>query len=202
LNEPRESNRRWVLLARILRPRGNKGEVIAELLTDFFARLATLKQIYLRKADQEPRLAELQKFWIDRNHPGMGVFHFVACATISDAEKLRGFEILLPIEQRVALPSGQYFVTDLIGCTVFEVPVETTKLSSPACAMEEAPRVLGTVSDVFFTGENVAGTPILQVETSRGELLIPLAEDICRHIDVGGRRIEVNLPEGLSNVND
>jgi 16S rRNA processing protein RimM len=202
LNEPRESNRRWVLLARILRPRGNKGEVIAELLTDFFARLATLKQIYLRKADQEPRLAELQKFWIDRNHPGTGVFHFVACATISDAEKLRGFEILLPIEQRVALPSGQYFVTDLIGCTVFEVPVETTKLSSPACAMEEAPRVLGTVSDVFFTGENVAGTPILQVETSRGELLIPLAEDICRHIDVGGRRIEVNLPEGLSNVND
>jgi len=202
LNEAGEPNRRWVVLARILRPRGNKGEVVAELLTDFPARFSTLKQVHLRKADEEPRLAELQKFWIDRNHPGMGVFHFVACATISDAEKLRAFEILLPLEQRVALPSGQYFVTDLIGCTVFERPAETTKLSSPACAMEEAPRVLGTVSDVFFTGENVAGTPILQVETSRGELLIPLAEDICRRIDVGGKRIEVNLPEGLSDVND
>lgn len=202
MNESGEPNRHWVLLARVLRPRGNKGEVVAQLLTDFPARFSTLKQTYLRKAEEEPRLAELQKFWIDRNHPGMGVFHFTESATISDAETLRGFEILLPFEERIALPYGQYFVTDLIGCTVFDVPAEAAKLSSPACAMEEAPRVLGTVKDVFFTGESVAGTPILQVETSRGELLIPLAEDICTRIDIAGRRIEVKLPEGLSDVND
>jgi 16S rRNA processing protein RimM len=191
-----------VLVARILRPRGNKGEVVAELLTDFPARFSTLRQIYLRKADEEPHVTELQKFWIDRNHPGMGVFHFAKSATISDAEKLRDFEILLPFEERVALPSGQYFVTDLIGCTVFDIPTEITKLSSAACAMEEAPRVLGTVKDVFFTGESVAGTPVLQVESFRGELLVPLAEDICTRIDIAGRRIEVKLPEGLSDVND
>jgi 16S rRNA processing protein RimM len=202
LNEPAEPKRRWVLLAQILRPRGNKGEVIAELLTDFPARLSTQRQIYLRKADEEPRVAELKKFWIDQNHPGMGVFHFAESATISDAETLRGFEILLPFEERVTLPAGRYFVTDLIGCTVFDMPAEGTALSSPACAMEEAPRVLGTVKDVFFTGETVAGTPILQVETSRGELLIPLAEDICTRIDIAGRRIEVQLPEGLSGVNE
>lgn len=202
MNESGEPNRHWVLLARVLRPRGNKGEVVAQLLTDFPARFSTLKQTYLRKAEEEPRLAELQKFWIDRNHPGVGVFHFTESATISDAETLRGFEILLPFEERIALPYGQYFVTDLIGCTVFDVPAEAAKLSSPACAMEEAPRVLGTVKDVFFTGESVAGTPILQVETSRGELLIPLAEDICTRIDIAGRRIEVKLPEGLSDVND
>lgn len=202
MSESAEPKRRWVLVARILRPRGNKGEVVAELLTDFPARFSTLKQIYLRKADEEPRLAELQKFWIDRNHPGMGVFHFAQSATISDAEKLRGFEILLPFEERTVLPSGHYFVTDLIGCTVFDMPTGSATLSSPACAMEEAPRVLGTVKDVFFTGEIVAGTPILQVETSRGELLIPLAEDICTRIDIAGRRIEVRLPEGLSDVND
>jgi 16S rRNA processing protein RimM len=202
LKESGEPKRRWVLLARILRPRGNKGEVVAELLTDFPARFSTLKQVYLRKGDDEPHSAELQKFWMDRNHAGMGVFHFAKSATISDAETLRGFEILLPLEERVALPSGQYFVTDLIGCTVFEMPAHTTKLSSPPCAIEEAPRVLGTVSDVFFSGENVAGTPILQVLTAQGELLIPLAEDICTRVDVGGKRIEVNLPEGLSNVND
>jgi 16S rRNA processing protein RimM len=191
-----------VLVARILRPRGNKGEVVAELLTDFPARFSTLRQIYLRKAGEEPHVTELQKFWIDRNHPGMGVFHFAKSATISDAEKLRDFEILLPFEERVALPSGQYFVTDLIGCTVFDIPTEITKLSSAACAMEEAPRVLGTVKDVFFTGESVAGTPVLQVESFRGELLVPLAEDICTRIDIAGRRIEVKLPEGLSDVND
>jgi 16S rRNA processing protein RimM len=202
LNEPHETEPQWVLLARILRPRGNKGEVVAELLTDSPSRFSNLKQVYLRKADEPPRLAGLQHFWVDRNHPGMGVFHFAESATISDAEKLRGFEILLPLTERVALPSGQYFVTDLIGCTVFDLPTEVAKLSSPACAMEEAPQVLGTVSDVFFTGESVAGTPILQVQTSRGELLVPLAEDICTRIDVQGRRIEVQLPEGLSDVNN
>jgi 16S rRNA processing protein RimM len=203
LNDLHEPKRSWMLVARILRPRGNKGEVIAELLTDFSARFSALKQFYLRKdgGGGEPQSAALQKFWVDRNHPGMGIFHFSGCATISDAEKLRGYEVLLPLEERVSLPSGQYFVTDLIGCTVFELPAGAAKLSSPACAVEEAPRVLGRVSDVFFTGEAVAGTPILQVETSSGELLLPLAEDICKRIDITERRIEVTLPEGLLDVN-
>lgn len=190
-----------MVLARILRPRGNKGEVVAELLTDFPSRFSNLKTIYLRKNDEEPRVTGLRNFWVDQNHPGMGVFHFEGRASISDAEQLHGWAVLLPLEQRVALPAGKYFVTDLIGCTVFELPVESTKLSSPACAMEEAPRVLGTVSDVIFTGEKVAGTPILQVETSGGELLVPLAADICVRIDVAGTRIEVRLPEGLNDLN-
>jgi ribosomal 30S subunit maturation factor RimM len=61
--------------------------------------------------------------------------------------------------------------------------------------------VIGTVRDVFFPGESVAGTPLLQVLTPSGELLIPLAEDICTRIDVGSRRIDVILPEGLQGVN-
>jgi 16S rRNA processing protein RimM len=194
LNELRETNRRWVLVARILRPRGNKGEVVAELLTDFSARFSTLKQIYLRKDDGEPESAALQHFWVDRNHPGMGIFHFSGYTTISEAEKLRGFEVLLRFEERVVLPAGQYFVTDLIGCTVLELPGEAVKPCSPG-------RRLGIVRDVLFTGETVAGTPILQVETPAGELLVPLAEDICKRIDVAGRRIEVWLPEGLGEVN-
>jgi 16S rRNA processing protein RimM len=202
LKPSEEGQQRWVVLARILRPRGNKGEVVAELLTDFPSRFSNLKTMYVRKNDEEPQVTGLQHFWVDRNHPGTGVFHFEARASISDAEQLRGWEVLLPLEERVALPAGTYFVTDLIGCTVFELPVENTKLSSPACAMEEAPRVLGTVSDVMFTGESVSGTPILQVETTQGELLVPLAEDICARIDVASRRIEVRLPEGLNELND
>jgi 16S rRNA processing protein RimM len=201
LNDSDATNREWVLVARVLRPRGNKGEVVAELLTDFSSRFSQLKQVYLRKGDGEPRPAALQHFWVDRNHPTMGIFHFAGSATIGDAEKWREYEVLLPMAERVALPQGQYFVTDLIGCTVFQLSAEAAKLASPACDVETAPQVLGTVRDVFFTGEAVAGTPILQLETAAGELLVPLAEDICQRIDVAGRRIDVRLPEGLADVN-
>jgi 16S rRNA processing protein RimM len=196
-----EAKRRWVQVARILRPRGNKGEVVAELLTDFPERFSNLKQIWCRKDDAEPQVAELQHFWVDRNHPGKGVFHFAGCQTISEAERLRGYEVLLPLEERVRLPAGRYFVTDLIGSTVFEAGETQSKLASPACGLEQAPRVLGTVRDVYFPGEGVAGTPLLRVETANGELLIPLAEDICTLIEITARRIEVRLPQGLGELN-
>jgi len=199
--KPSSEEQAWVQVARIIRPRGNKGEVLAELFTDFPARLSSLLKIYLRGAQDEPRLVGLQNFWVDRNHPEHGIFHFEGCASIDAAEKLRGLDVLLPFADRVKLPAGKYFVSDLIGCSVFENPKVETKLSSPACAMEDAPRVLGTVRDVFFPGEGAAGTPLLQVQTGTGELLVPLAEDICRRIDVAARRIDVTLPEGLSELN-
>jgi len=200
LNSSHQTTQRWLQVARIVRPRGNKGEVAAELFTDFPARLSSLKSIYLRKDDGEPRRVGLRNFWIDRNHPGQGVFHFEGCGSISEAESLRGLDVLLPIEERVELPTGQYYVTDLMGCTVFELPEIAAKLASPACAAAEAPRVLGTVRDVFFPGEGTVGTPLLQVETSAGEVLVPLAEEICTRIDVAARRIEVHLPEGLKDL--
>ena len=196
----RQTTERWVQVAKIVRPRGNKGEVAAELLTDFPERLSSLKCIYLSKDAGEPSRASLQSFWIDRNHPGIGVFHFEGCGSISEAEALRGMGVLLPIEERVQLPAGQYFVTDLMGCTVFEVTKFTAELESPACAAGDVPQALGTVRDVFFPGEEVAGTPLLQVETPGGEVLIPLAAGICTRIDVAGRRIEVRLPEGLTDL--
>ena len=174
-------------VARILRARGNKGEVAAELLTDFPARLSTLRSsLPWHVARQQPEAIGLQRFWIDQNHPGQCVFHFAGSDTISDAEKFRGFDVLLPFAERVQLPAGQYFVTDLIGCTVFELPALESQLSSPACDLEVAPRVLGAVRDVFFPGEGLPGTPLLQVDSPEGELLIPLAEDICTRIDTAG----------------
>jgi len=193
--------RRWVHVARILRPRGNKGEVLAELLTDFPRRFSNLKQIWLGKDDAEPQAVGLQNFWVDRNHPQTGIFHLAGCTTIAGAERFRGYDILLPFDERVRLPAGKYFVTDLIGCTVFEVTEGQSKLASPACALEQAPRVLGTVHDVFFPGEGGVGAPLLQVDTPKGEMMIPLAEDICTCIQVAERRIEVRLPEGLSELN-
>jgi 16S rRNA processing protein RimM len=201
LNRSADTQPRWVQVARILKPRGNKGEVAAELLSDFPVRFSSRSHVYLAKESGAPYRVGLQRFWVDQNHPGQGVFHFEGSHSISDAEKFRGLGVFLPIEERVALPAGQYFVTDLIGCTVFESPRSKSKLSSPACAAEEAPRVVGTVRDVFFPGESVSGTPLLQVMTSSGEMLIPLAEEICTRIDVGSRRIDVILPDGLLSVN-
>ena len=199
MSDSTERKPRWVQIARILRARGNKGEVAAELMTDFPARLATLSQVYLAKELRDPKPIGLQRFWMDQNHPGQCVFHFAGSTNISEAEKFRGYDVLLPFEERVQLPAGKYFVTDLIGCTVFETPSAATKLSSAPCDAEVAPAVVGTVRDVFFPGEGLPGTPLLQVDSPQGELLVPLAEDICKRIDTAGRRIDVSLPEGLRN---
>ena len=64
----------------------------------------------------------------------------------------------------------------------------------------EVPALLGRVADVYFPGERQPGTPLLGVDTRPGELLVPLAEDICVRVDVAARRIEVVLPEGLREL--
>jgi len=143
----------------------------------------------------------LKSCWLSQNHRGQAVFHFAGVESISEAEKFRGLAVLLPFEQRVTLPAGQYFVSDLIGCSVFENSVAFPVLASSPCSLGEAPALLGTVSDVQFPGEEISGTPLLEVATSRGELLIPLAVDICRKIDTAARRIDVLLPEGLRDLN-
>ncbi len=195
-------------LARILRARGNKGEVAVELLTDFPQRLKELKEVFLGDGASdgerggEPRRVGVREFWVDRNHAGQAVYWFEGFTSIGDAEKLRGLDVLIPFEQRVVLPAGQYFVEDLIGCSVFELAGDAgAPVASSPCLMSEAPSLIGSVIDVQAIGEEQAGTPILVVDVKGEELLIPLAEDICRRIDVVGRRIEVVLPEGLRDLN-
>jgi 16S rRNA processing protein RimM len=190
---------RFITVARLLKPRGNKGELAAQLLTDFPERLTKLKEVFLSdaKGKSEPRKVAVQNCWLSQNHKGQAVFHFENSNSINDAEKLRGQDVLLPIDQRVTLPAGQYFVSDLVGCAVFELPT----------AMHEVPVLLGTVSDVEIPGENFPGTPLLVValrapqSSGESEMLIPLAEDICTRIDTTARRIEVALPEGLRDLN-
>ena len=200
-------------MAHILRPRGNKGEVAVQLLTDFPERLTKLKEVFLGRAAgenfagvfgaMEPRLIGVKSCWLSQNHRGQGVFHFAGVDSINDAEKYRKLDILLPFEQRVTLPAGQYFVTDLVGCAVFEIKESMAAVASSPCAMESVPQFLGNVRDVQFPGEGegLRGTPVIEVDTAQGELLIPLAEDICSRIDTVARRIEVVLPEGLRELN-
>ncbi|HVO58513.1 MAG TPA: ribosome maturation factor RimM [Dongiaceae bacterium] len=180
----------FVTVARILRARGNKGEVAAELLSDFPERLAQLPSVFLQSAAGAPREIGLRAFWVDRNHPGNCVFHFAGVDSIDAAEQLRGQEVQIPFSQRAMLPSGSHFVTDLIGCEVFE--------SANAA-------LLGRVRDVYFPGdEGQAGTPLLSIAPAHApgqEFLVPLAQDICTLIDTAARRIVVRLPDGLRELN-
>lgn len=207
----------YVTLARILRPRGKRGEVAAEILTDFPERLLELAEVFLAghaagKAGQEniageagrentPRPVRIANCWLSKSRGGQAIFHFEGCDSIGAAEKLRGLEVQVPFEQRVALPAGRYYVSDLVGCSVFELPSSPSAVSSSPRSSASAPAFLGVVRDVQFTSEGANGTPVLAVDTLDGELLIPLAEDICRRVDTAARRIEVALPEGLRDLN-
>jgi 16S rRNA processing protein RimM len=180
-----------VTLARILRPQGRRGEVAAEILTDFPERLTKLKSALLWDGKNSPRQAAIRGCWLSYSRGGQAIFHFEGSNSISDAEKLVGLEVQVPLAERVRLPVGSYYVTDLIGCEVFEMRGE------PAHVLEK----IGVVRDVQFAGADVTGTPNLMIDSARGELLIPLAAEICRRIDVAARRIEVLLPEGLLDLN-
>jgi 16S rRNA processing protein RimM len=174
-----------VSVARVLRPQGRRGEVACEILTDFPERLTRLASVQLWNGTAEPRRAAVRSCWLSPSRGGQAIFHFEDSDSISDAEKLVGLEVQIPLAERVELPPGTYYVTDLIGCEVHTA--------------DAAP--VGIVSDVQFTGTGIAGTPILALDSPRGELLIPLADEICLSIDVAAKRIVIAPPEGLLDLN-
>jgi 16S rRNA processing protein RimM len=180
-----ESSAEKVTVARVLRPQGRRGEVAAEILTDFPERLTKLTSAYLWDGRAELRLVKVRGCWLSQSRGGQAIFHFEGADSISDAEKLVGLEVQIPLSDRTSLPVGSYYVTDLIGCEV----------------CDEAGRVIGRVRDVQFTGEGTPGTPLLVIDAPEGELLIPLAQEICVRVDLNARLIEVNLPEGLRDLN-
>ena len=105
------SEQKFVTVARILRARGNKGEVAAELLTDFPEHLSQTKEMFLYAESGARRAAILRSFWLDRTHGGKGVFHFVGVDSINDAERLRGMDVQIRFEQRAVLPPGSKIAT-------------------------------------------------------------------------------------------
>ena len=110
------------------------------------------------------------------------IFKFQGVDTISDAEKLAGAEVSIPLEQRAELADDEVYQSDLVGCEVIDA----------------TGRSLGVVSDFQETG----GTPLLEVKTAAGrELLIPFATSICIKIDLENKQIVVDPPDGLLDLN-
>jgi len=181
-------------VARILRPHGLRGEVACEILTDFPQRFQLLHFAELSGVRGEPRRVGIRSCWLSQSRGGQAIFHFEGSDSMNDAAKLVGLEVQIPLSERMPLPAGSYYITDLAGCEVREALVR-----SPAG--ESGGAAIGIVSDIQIPGEGVAGTPILVVDSPNGELLIPLAQDICVRVDTAARLIEVVLPEGLRDLN-
>jgi 16S rRNA processing protein RimM len=169
-----------VTVARIVRPHGRRGEVAAEILTDFPERLTRMKTALLWDGVAPARTVGVLSCRISPSRGVQAIFHFAGSDSITAAEKLVGLEVQIPASERMALPSGSYYVSELVGCEV-----------------RERGSLIGRVSEVQFTG----GTPLLVVDSTRGEVLIPLAAEICVRIDTKARTIEVILPEGLRDLN-
>jgi 16S rRNA processing protein RimM len=125
---------------------------------------------------------------------------FEGVNSIDEAERLRWMLVQLPMSDRVPLPQGSYYVSDLIGCEVYMAAASgPVSANDMATATDHATRV-GIVRDVEIMGEEQKGTPILVVDGANGEVMIPLAMEFCK-VDLGSKRIEVNLPEGLIDLN-
>lgn len=173
----------WVVIARVVGPRGNRGEVQAVLLCSGPERFHEAVEVFLSREGQpetEYRRLEIEDAW---EHKGRVVLKFRGVDSISDAERWRGFEVRVPLSGRPVLPEGQYYQSDLIGCEVRE-------------------RSTGQVLGKIVEWQEMGGPPLLKVESDdRSELLIPFARSIVTEIDPAGRRVVVELPEGLKDLN-
>jgi 16S rRNA processing protein RimM len=180
----------WVWLARIRRPQGRKGEVFAEILTDFPEKFAERRRLWLLGAEPTtgasaltaPREAELTNHWL---HKGGVVLHFAGVDSISAAETLQGLIVAVSRTERAALGEDEAYISDLVGCTLFDVS-------------GAEPMRIGVIEDV----DRAAGpTPLLVVRSAKGEVLIPFAKSYLRCVDLEAKRVEMALPEGLADLN-
>lgn len=175
----------WIAIAVLGRSRGNRGEITALPLSGKPERYQALEEVYLfgtgagsgsgARGDSGERY-EVESTWF---HNATLIFKFRGVDTISDAQRLSGAEVRVPLGQRTPLEPGEFFQSDLVGCQVVD-----RRTGQP----------LGTVT----AWEDSGGSGLLVVD---GGLLIPFARSICVEIDPAAGRIAVELPEGLKELN-
>jgi 16S rRNA processing protein RimM len=172
-----EARPSFVAIARIARTRGNRGEVLADLYTDFPDRFNELEKVWLEFADGHRQLIAIEDTW---EHKGRRVLKFVGVNDIGSAEAFVGCWVEVPSEQAMKLPEGTYFDHDLIGCSVQDIHGND----------------VGVVEDVL----RIAESHLLVVKKSGREYLIPTVESICIRISIERKRILIDPPEGLLDL--
>ena len=165
-------------IAQLGKTRGNRGEVTAVALSSKPERYQALQEVFLFAPDGSAggEKYEIESTWF---HGGTLVFKFRGVDSISDAELLYGREVRVPASERTRLDEGEYFQSDLIGCEVVD---------------KRTGESIGQVT----AWDDGGGTGLLVVNNN---LLIPFARSICVEIDPAAKRIAVELPEGLKDLN-
>ena len=168
----------FVTLARVVKTQGRRGEVAVEVHSDVPDRLHVGLRVFALAEDDSPRELQIEDAW---PHKDWLVLKFGGVDSISDAEALVGTELQVPLSERAQLESGAAYVSDLVGCALFD-----------------RGREVGIINDVRFgAGE----APLLIVGSGKSELEIPYAQEFLVRVDLQHKRIEMNLPEGLLDVN-
>jgi 16S rRNA processing protein RimM len=166
-----------VLVGRVARAHGNKGQLIVNPDTDFAEERFRVGQVMLVGADQTPRAIRDVRF-----QQGRPIVALEGIETMDDADALAGAELKVRADSLEALPDGTFYHYDLIGCEV----------------RDAADRLVGRVTAVEGTMEMSR----LVVDGERGEVQIPLVAEICVSIDVAAHRIVVDPPAGLIELNE
>lgn len=168
----------WVTIAVLGKTRGNRGEITAFALSSKPDRYQQLHEVFLFgvQSSATPERMEVESTWF---HDGTLIFKFRGVDSIADAERLARAEVCVPESERTTLDPGEFFQSDLIGCTVID---------------QRTGQTIGRVQD--FDEGGGAGLLVLD-----NDLMIPFARRICVEIDPAQKRIHVELPEGLQDVN-
>lgn len=163
-----------VAIAKIVRTRGLKGEVVADILTDFPERFEILNDVTVVSESGERFELKIEKFWFQN---GRVILKFAGFDSIESGEMLRNVEICVPESEAVELDADEYFDWELVGCKVETLDGEQ----------------IGEVRELMRTG----GTELLVVEGEAKEYLIPFATAICVEVDIENKLIKVDPPNGL-----
>ena len=174
-----ETSSGFITLARIVKTQGRHGEVAAEVHSDVPDRFAGGMKLFAVDKAEARRELQIEELW---PHKGLLVLKFAGVDSISDAEALIGSELQVPRAERAKLEEGWTYVSDLIGCMVFDQG-----------------REIGRIEDVQFgAGE----APLLIVIDSAGKRFdVPFAEAYLERVDVARHEVRMKLPEGMLDVN-
>jgi len=194
----------WFPIARLLRPQGRRGELLADPLSDLPNLFAPNREVLLAPANSSapaPNTLPLhieEHFFPTGKNAGRVVLKLSGCDSISAAELLAGQQLFIPTNELPPLDPGTFFVGDLLGCTLYD----TASPNAPA----------GTVVDVEFATAPDGRTrledaaPLLSVELASHPnsepILVPFVLAWIDTIDVAARRITMHLPEGLLTPTD
>lgn len=163
-----------IVIARAVRTHGLKGELVAELLTDFPERFEDVDELILVSSSGERKLVQLQDFWFQKDRVVLKLANY---DDVEQAKSLVGYDFAVPDSERVPLEEDEFYDWELEGCTV-----------------KVGEKSIGQVRSVMKTG----GAEILVIADDSGkEQLVPLAAEIVVEIDKAGKTIVVDPPEGL-----